>query len=118
MGSAVSKLNHQIYIPEELVNDGILKPLIDKIFNKKIQTNAVLVLIRNHRFSMHNKIRIILVRYLTLDNKITPNFFTRIASILDYVNNLIEQEYQVCDRTHFYPEPNVEQIPPPMYSEG
>ena len=118
MGSSVSKLNHKIYIPEELESDVVLQQLIDKVFNKKIDKNAVIVLMRNHRFSMHNKIRIILVRYLTLHSKITPKFFTRIASILDYVNNLIEQEYQLCDRSNYYQEQNVEPTPPPMYNEG
>ena len=118
MGSGISKLNHHIYIPEELENDGILKPLIDKIFNKKIDINAVIVLIRNHRFSMHNKIRIILVRYLTLHTNIPPKFFTRIAYTLDFVNTLIEQEYQLSARSHFYPETNAEPTPPPMYTEG
>lgn len=33
MGSGVSKLNHHIYITDDLDNDNILKPLIDKIFN-------------------------------------------------------------------------------------
>ena len=117
MGSGISKLNHNIYIPEELENDNILKPLIDKIFNKKININAVYVLIRNHRFSMHNKIRIILVRYLTLHSDIPPNFFIRIASILDFVNNQIDYEYQQQARTHYYP---IQQIdpPPPRYTEG
>jgi hypothetical protein len=117
MGSGISKLNHNIYIPEELENDNILKPLIDKIFNKKININAVYVLIRNHRFSMHNKIRIILVRYLTLHTDIPPNFFIRIASILDFVNIQIEHEYQVRARSHYYPEEVVEP-PPPRYTEG
>ena len=88
MGSSVSKLNHKIYIPEELESDVVLQQLIDKVFNKKIDKNAVIVLIRNHRFSMHNKIRI------------------------------IEQEYQLCDRSHYYQEQNVEPTPPPMYNEG
>ena len=41
-----------------------------------------------------------------------------IAYTLDFVNTLIEQEYQLSARSHFYPETNVEPTPPPMYSEG
>lgn len=67
---------------------------------------------------MHNKIRIILVRYLTLHTDIPPNFFTRIASVLDFVNNQIEEEYHQQRRSHYYPIVNNETAPPPRYIEG
>lgn len=116
MGSGISKLNYHIYIPEDFKDDQILLPLINKIFNKRIDRNAILILIRNHQFSMYTKIRIILVRYLTLHTSIHPPFFFRIASILDYVNNLIYTE-QVASERHHYPIENTEH-PPPIYTEG
>ena len=112
MGSTISKQIYRIYIPEEYEADQILHSLIDKIFNKKIHKNAILILIRNHRFSMHNKIRIILVRYLTMQPGIVPPFFLRIAFILDYVNNLIYAEQVASEREYSCPEDNTQHAPP------
>lgn len=119
MGSSSSKraltIRRQERSDSEYRISEIINPLIVTFFNEKIKIQAVYILIRNHQLFIHNKVRSILVRYLTLQKNIPPSLFNRLACILDYVNELITEYYLQFPEQFQYPDTEITQYPPPSY---
>lgn len=120
MGSGVSKPIHDYYIPPQYENNPILKPLINKVFNKKLNQDALIVLLRNHNLSMLDKVRIVIIRYLTLHSSISTELFNRLAYVLDYINKSISHYEDQSYARHYYPEESDSQTnpAPPLYTEN
>ena len=115
MGSNCSKQACRVRSSEKSISEyrmsKIINPLIDTFFNEKIKIREVYILILNHQLFIHNKIRIVLVRYLTLQKNIPPNLFNRLACILDYVNGLITEYYLQFPERLQYPDTEITHRP-------
>ena len=120
MGSGVSKPIHDYYIPPQYQNNVILKRLIGKVFNKKLNQDALLILLRNHNIFVLDKVRIVIIRYLTLHSNISKQIFNRLAYVLDYINKSITNYGDSSYSRHYYPEEleNQNNPAPPLYSEN
>ena len=121
MGSGSSKQTSEQRVSYSA--DEVIKPMIENIFNKKIKVHSICILLKNHNFHILDKIRIVLLKYLTLNQNISSNEFNRLASILDFVNETMQIQYiNNINRepSHYYPSNNelVNENPPPRYTEG
>ena len=118
MGSTISKPFYHYYIPPQFQNDNILIPLVDKVFNRKLNQDALLILLKNHNLSMLNKIRIVIIHYLTLHKNISKQLFNRLTYVLEFINTSICQYQDETINTHYYPQQSDSEPAPPLYTEN